>query len=420
MGKSYTGDWYNLYGGRWNKDIVPDAYAHPAKYARDLIRHIYAHLFVNNYLRSGDSILDPFAGVALGALDALLLGCHWTGMELEPRFVGWGQQNIDFWNETYQPIRPDTWGTAMIIQGDSRNLASSLREVDGLISSPPYLDAMAHPSLGSVGKDEWGATGKDIVARRGLSAEYGEAVGQLGSMHVSEEGLQAVITSPPYAESFRGQSDIQDRDTREKRAGGKLGGGQINHDRNYGDSIGQLAAMAEGNIDSVVSSPPYRTGGHHNGVFDTWGGEIGETDTPAWSRLAKKDAGYGQEHGQMEQMGKEDDFWTAARTIVDQCCLVLRPRGVAVWVVKRFVRDKQVVDFPDQWRRMCEAAGLETIEWIRAWFVEDKGTQIDLWGNHHQRSIERKSFFRRLYESKYPENSIDWEDVLIMRKGDTA
>ena len=266
-------------------------------------------------------------------------------------------------------------------------------------------------------KDGWGTDGKDIVARRGLSADYGHTPGQLAAM----------VSSPPYADSVNQSDQANDAGARIERKGAagidtdksvNVGGPNsvLNREQVYGKEEGQLGAMKDGGLYATVSSPPYRTGGHHNGVFDTWGGEIGETDTPAWSRLAKKDTGYGQSHGQMEQMGQEGDFWTAARTIVDQCYLVLKDGAIAVWVVKRFVRDKQIVDFPDQWRMMCEAAGFETVEWIRAWFIEDCGTQIDMFGNHVERKIERKSFFRRLYESKYPENSIDWEDILIMRK----
>ena len=124
---------------------------------------------------------------------------------------------------------------------------------------------------------------------------------------------------------------------------------------------------------------------------------------------------YGDSPGQLGQT-ETDDFWTAARAIVDQCYLLLKPGAVAVWVVKRFVRDKQIVDFPDQWRRMCEAAGFETVEWIRAWVVEEHGEQVDLWGNNHSLKVERKSFFRRIYERKFPDNRIDFEDVLIMRR----
>ena len=113
----------------------------------------------------------------------------------------------------------------------------------------------------------------------------------------------------------------------------------------------------------------------------------------------------------------QSDFWTAARQIVRQVYQVLPPGAVAIWVTKRFVRDKNIVEFSQQWAQLGESCGFETIEWIRAWLVEDRGAQYGLFdGELHQKQVARKSFFRRLYESKYPENSIDWEDVIIQRK----
>jgi len=400
---NYTGDWHGLYRERWGDDLVPDAYAHPAKFARALIRRIYKHLLLEGYIKPGDTVMDPFGGVALGALDAMRNGLHWWGNELEEKFVKLGNQNIILWNKRYGSLWPDTWGSAVLTQGDSRELAGM--RVEGVVSSPPY----ANRGLGD--GDGPGASGerygKWTITEKAYTAgnEYGTSPGQLAAMKEGE--LSAVVSSPPF-----GEGETRDR--------APVQGGHVADciTRAYtqdkqGSTPGNLAHMK-----AVVSSPPYRGGGHHSGVFDTWGGEIGKTDTPAWSRLAKNSAdnGYGQAEGQMEQMGKEDDFWTAARQIVDQCYLLLKPGAVAVWVVKRFVRDKQIVDFPDQWRRMCESAGFVTVEWIRAWVVEEHGEQMDLFGNSHTRGVERKSFFRRLYESKYPENSIDWEDVLIMRK----
>jgi hypothetical protein len=39
----------------------------------------------------------------------------------------------------------------------------------------------------------------------------------------------------------------------------------------------------------------------------------------------------------------------------------------------------------------------------------------DSW-NDHVKTTARKSFFRRLYEKRYPENSIDFEEVVFARK----
>ena len=95
-----------------------------------------------------------------------------------------------------------------------------------------------------------------------------------------------------------------------------------------------------------------------------------------------------------------DTFWEAAKTILLQCHQVLAPGGVAIWVLKAFVRNKKIVDFPSQWESLCNSCGFETMEIIRAWLVEDRGAQFALDGDLVKKKMERKSFFRRLYERK--------------------
>ena len=60
--------------------------------------------------------------------------------------------------------------------GDSPGQLGQMREgsVEACVSSPPYEKPEGHPSLGSVNKDEWGSDGRDIVSRRGLTAQYGD------------------------------------------------------------------------------------------------------------------------------------------------------------------------------------------------------------------------------------------------------
>ena len=91
------------------------------------------------------------------------------------------------------------------------------------------------------------------------------------------------------------------------------------------------------------------------------------------------------------------------------------------WIVMRNrlssldARNKQRVDFPNQWRELGEACGFETVEWIRAWLVEDRGAQFTLTGGLEERKVERKSFFRRLAERKGSPR-IDYEIVLVQKK----
>ena len=130
--------WHGCYSGSGQGVITPDAFAHPAKYARGLIRRIYQHMLDSGYVARGDSIIDPFGGVALGGLDAMTFGLHWTGCELEPRFVELGNRNIDKWQRDLAMLN-GTLGTARLIQGDSRRLLEVVGGGMGAaVSRPPY------------------------------------------------------------------------------------------------------------------------------------------------------------------------------------------------------------------------------------------------------------------------------------------
>lgn len=43
-------DWYKCYSGGWTNEIVPEAFSHPAKFARGLIRRIYEHAIEQGWL----------------------------------------------------------------------------------------------------------------------------------------------------------------------------------------------------------------------------------------------------------------------------------------------------------------------------------------------------------------------------------
>ena len=93
---------------------------------------------------------------------------------------------------------------------------------------------------------------------------------------------------------------------------------------------------------------------------------------------------------------------------------VLKPGGIAVWVVKAFVRDKQIVDFPGDWRKLCEACGFETVLEVHASLVT-RWEVNDLFDGVVKKERKRASFFRRLAESK-GSPKIDYETVWFMRK----
>lgn len=422
-------DWRKCYGTGWGDLIIPAAYAHPAKFSRKLIKRIYEHALEQGYLAQGATVIDPFGGVALGGLHAMQNGLHWIGCELEEKFVGLGQQNIEMWNRRYSTL--PRWGTAVLFQGDSRELGRVLGEAGGVVSSPPYTKSIARPSGIDMDKVE-SRYGPNCQAL--TTTGYGDTPGQLEEL--PEGNHAAVVSSPPYVKSrIRTDADFDDEKIeREKllsntlkraRWGSNAGDGQ----ENYGKAEGQLGAMKPGDLEGVVSSPPWEKGacgGLKNfkdpeafaaAMSANDGRGTRSATTPA-SRLAQMERDSSKVYGDsLGQLGNDqgETFWQAARQIMEQCYQVLAPGAVAIWVLKGFVRKKKYVDFPDQWRQLGEACGFESVEWIRAHLVEDRGAQWDLFGELHQRTVERKSFFRRLAE-KNGSPRIDYEVVLVQRK----
>ena len=385
-----TSDWRGLYRDGWRGEITPDAFTHPAKYARGLIRRIYEHAQSEGWARPGDGVVDPFGGVALGGLDAMRLGLHWTGVELEPRFADLGNANIALWNSRYQG-RFAKWGTARLLNGDSRNLGEILTGWQTLaVSSPPYA------SSDQDYKGGWARfhAGHEPLWREDSQREahYGSTPGQLAAM--SEGKFELAVSSPPFGEvqGFHDKTFSDQWGPKQSRTTEPMG---------YGDKPGNLGNMQARDFELAVSSPPWDEGA--------------PPIAPERVRTSHSPKDHGSAGPAYQAMPVMDDFWTAARVIVAQTYAVLAPGAHACWVVKDFVRDGQRVEFSDQWRQLCEAVGFTTLHCHRAWVVEHHGTQKGLDGPDKEHRVERKSFFRRLAEKKGSPR-IDWETVYCMEK----
>jgi hypothetical protein len=450
--------WDGCYSDSWQGVIDPAAFAHPAKFARGLIRRIYQHMIERGYLSPGDSVIDPFGGVALGGLDAMTLGLHFTGVELEDRFVALGNANIDKWRRDLAMLN-GSLGTARLLQGDSRRLAEIVGAAGGVVSSTPFTDqfpahdkAENYSGFQHVGSVKIGATGyayadntpgqlgsmrsgdfgaavssppfgegetrnrseyqpgfvADMMGRAYTQDRQGDTPGNLAALRADESGFDAALSSPPYADAVNGQGEgpgarhdqifhSGDNAFKQSSANG------------YGVTAGNLGNMAAGGFEGAVSSPPYE----QSEIARKQGDDVypeGRKDRRArgdWSSYGSTPGNIGNDAG--------DTFWSAARVILEQTYAVLRPGGYAAWVTKRFVRSGAIVEFSDQWEQLCAACGFEPVERIHAMLVEEHGEQLDIFGNGHARRKERKSFFRRLAEKKGSPR-IDYEDVIIMRK----
>lgn len=157
---------------------------------------------------------------------------------------------------------------------------------------------------------------------------------------------------------------------------------------------------------AVVGSPPYENIERANHV-------PGESVRRAREGRADQAVSYGRTAGNLGNVEGET-FWSAAAQIVREAYAILKPGGVAVWVTKAFVRDKRVVDFPGDWRKLCEHVGFETVQEVHAMLVAEE-RRSDLFDGETVKRRERKSFFRRLAE-KRGSPRIDFEVVYFMIK----
>jgi DNA modification methylase len=96
------------------------------------------------------------------------------------------------------------------------------------------------------------------------------------------------------------------------------------------------------------------------------------------------------------------------------CFQAIKPGGVIVVVVKDYVKKGKRVPLCDDTVRLLEHTGFTMVERIHAMLVKET-RHADLFNGHTTSKVSRKSFFRRLAESKgSPE--INFEEVLIARK----
>lgn len=470
-------EWKGCYPSSWKGVIVPDAMSHPAKFSSKLIRKIYEHMIREGWLKEGDTVVDPFGGVALGAFDAMRLGLKWRGNELEAKFVTLGRYNIFNWHAKYSRM-PHWCSDARLYHGDSRKLLWILQggngnadvygitedRPDGLVSSPPYADISQTGGTEGLKKHGTGLTQGDACF-----SEYGATDGQLGAMKAGN--FAGAISSPPFRHSEGGTPEPKPGGTIDNALYARHAAGNSAAE-GYGGTDGQLANMPEGDFDGAVSSPPYnlpmsqehngKRGGKRgttpseDGAFVVYGNTEGQLEgmkddgfeaavsSPPFGNTVLHDGGpahqqggnlhseYGKTDGQLGAMKSEkfdgvirddhtvitdmqDDFWLAARRVVEQTYQALAPGAHAAWVVKGFVKNKEYVDFPDQWRRLCEAVGFVTVHEHRAMLVHSKGKSINFEGETVEHKTESKSFFRRLAEKKGSPR-VDWETVWCMVK----
>lgn len=299
-----TETWQHCYDDSWKGLITNDAFAHPAKMARGLVRRIFDELFAMNALRKGEVVLDPFGGVGTTGIEAASRGVQAYLVELEERFTrfvngydcpGLSKREWIRWFGRFgrnQKICPTCQGGAsnwyekdsgivpvksahrykgnfvlhekpwallgkprpIMLQGDSRKLRQVLlgRQAECVLSSPPYNLPMSQDHNGKRG----GLRGV-TPSEQGAFVKYGNTAGQLEGMPMGD--IAAVISSPPFLATEGGCKP---------RMGGTIDEAMMKRhnataNERYGDTEGQLGNMPQGSVAAVVSSPPYSSNTVH-------------------------------------------------------------------------------------------------------------------------------------------------------------
>lgn len=423
-------DWHGCYDESWKSVLSPSSMQHPAKFSLSLLIRLYDYGFVQGWWQPGSIIGDPFGGVACGGIVAAYRGLHWTGVELEPRFFGLAQENI----EKHRPaLEAMCDPVPRIIQGDSRRFAE-LAQAAAIVTSPPYAetnlntdpDAEMRRLQAKIGTGELGRETLRLAQKGELNANsnanwqgYGRTEGQIGELKQGE--LDAVITSPPYADRSIASNDIQ---TKMHGPDGKPPAFNEGDGGTYGNTDGQISCLENGNLDAVLTSPPYGA----NEKSDYQLSPDGKTRARDERRGFRQGAGsfrgsetYGDTEGQIgrlrdgESTAERETYWQAMKLVYQECYKALKYGGIACIVVKDYVQNHARVPLCDQTLLLLESLGFVPVERIRCWLVKEQ-REPGLFGDDVVKKTERKSFFRRLAE-KNGSPRIDWEEILVCKKG---
>ena len=330
---------------------------------------------VENYTKPGDVILDPMAGSGT-VLVACSTGRDVIAVDLEQKFVDIMEGN---WEKIKQrgPQMGYEFGEAIILQGDARNLQGLL--ADAIVTSPPYAES--DTAFHDDNSGEW------YNRKRGKAfSKAGDNPSNLGNLPYGD--ISAIITSPPYEKTITqgGNTDVYKE---------KYG--------YQGENIGYAKP-----VDVVLTSPPYEdsisSADKEDGKYRAQRlRKIGRGD------IAKRienpddrggntiDTKYSDNPTNIGNL-KTVSYLAAMLQVYLSCHAVLRPGGLMILVLKNFIRNQQEVRLDLDTIKLCETAGFSLTE-------------------RHYRKLSGQSFWRIIYRKKFPDAPVlDKEDMLVFKK----
>lgn len=306
--------------------------------------------------------------------------------------------------------------------------------VDAVITSPPYANIHQVPSnsaewtvffqqmLQEKGYIEW--QGKryteaewrrmnhgriDGRSTKGLKkdAHYSDNPENIGNLE-HEGNIDAIVTSPPYEATFNVKqhtlSGIAKRDPNFRREVGGYGREEAN--------IGNLRREKEG-VDAVITSPPFEASvsapndPERRAERMRRAGLDPKTIVGGKARCGQIDWQYSESNENVGNL-KGETYLSAMVKVYREMYKVLKPNGLAIIVLKNFIRHFKVVDLIGDTVKIMEHVGFKLERKIKF-------------------KLPVKSFWRLLYEQKWVErfhkplppefeSVYNYETVLVFKK----
>jgi len=353
--------------GSYRQFFPEEATAHPAKANTKLIEFL-----IEKFTKEGDTVLDPMAGTGSTGVIASLHNRNTILIDIEEKFVEWMKKAKELVDK-YQTLFGK--GEIKIIQGDARELSKLLKNVDHIITSPPYSETLSVRSGGMKGMKN---APNSTVGSDGNPQLYSTNPKNIGNL--PHGNIDVIITSPPYADSLRYIK--QDREKRLRKL--------IELDREKAmrgikwstTSIEALKRQVAREIDGYGESEENIGNLPHGDI-----GIIEKVRDREIEKLRKILMKNGRPTYLSEMLKVYYEMWK-----------VLKPFGLAIVIVKPFIRNKEVIDLPYHTWLLMQRVGfkLEKLYKLR---------------------LKQKSFWRVLYYRKFPEvPRINHEYILVCRK----
>jgi DNA modification methylase len=367
--------------GKWAKFFPKEAVAHPAKANLNLIDFL-----IQRYTKDGDVVLDPLAGTYSTCVLAALSNRIGVGVEIEDKFYRWGLEAKKLVEE-YPTLLPK--GEMVVLKGDARKLSELLKQVDTVITSPPYSNVISRQG------------GDPKVKNVGISAltarEYSENPSNIGNLPMGS--VDVMITSPPYTNTAAENPNVLELQKRGWIHRGDLA--KFLPQNLSADNIGKLPL---GLIDCVITSPPYASVDNvKKNSEEFWkkakeSGRRWSSKPPSGTEDKTQTSEGNIAKLPLDSNEKRETYLEAMLKVYSEMWKALKPNGLAIVIVKPFIRRRKVVDLPY----------ITYLLMLKAGFTLEKLYKLRL---------KQQSFWRRLYHRKNPEVPvIAHEYVIVARK----